>query len=106
MLHISMWSGLEHRGVLSSHENNTDSVSRPRKGGLKPDVPRNLPENIVCRASPISIAQLLGHASVGIVMTYAKSTDEARRDAIQKLEQFRQLHTTERTDTLNVQTVQ
>jgi integrase len=41
-------------------------------------------------ASPITVAQLLGHSSTGIVMTYAKTIDEARRDAINKLEQFRE----------------
>ncbi len=44
-------------------------------------------------ASPITVAQMLGHSSTGIVMTYAKAIDEARRDAIRKLEEFRQLHT-------------
>ncbi len=39
--------------------------------------------------SPVVIAHLLGHASVGIVMTYAKAIDAAHRDAILKLDEFR-----------------
>lgn len=31
-------------------------------------------------------AHMLGHSSAGIVMTYAKAIDEARRDAVHKLE--------------------
>ena len=38
------------------------------------------------------VAQMLGHSSTGIVMTYAKAIDEGRRDAIRKLEEFRQTH--------------
>jgi hypothetical protein len=35
---------------------------------------------------------MLGHSSTGIVMTYAKAIDEARRDAIRKMEEFRRSH--------------
>jgi integrase len=40
-------------------------------------------------ASPITIAGLLGHSSTGIVMTYAKAIEDARVDAIHKLEEYR-----------------
>ncbi len=43
-------------------------------------------------ASPLIVAQMLGHSSAGIVMTYAKAMDEARWSAIRKLEAFRQSH--------------
>jgi integrase len=39
-------------------------------------------------ASPITVAQMLGHSSTGIVMTLVESIDEMRRDAIRKLERF------------------
>jgi integrase len=41
-------------------------------------------------ASPVTLAQILGHASTGIIQTYAKVLDEFRRDAIKKLEEYRQ----------------
>jgi integrase len=40
--------------------------------------------------SPITIAQLLGHASTQIVPRYAQVLDENRLDAIKKMETFRQ----------------
>ena len=46
-------------------------------------------------ASPITVAQMLGHASTGIAMTYVKVINEARRDAIRKLEEFRESHKAE-----------
>jgi hypothetical protein len=33
---------------------------------------------------------MMGHASTGIIQTYAKVLDEYRRDAVKKLEQYRQ----------------
>jgi integrase len=41
-------------------------------------------------ASPVTLAQILGHSSTGIIQTYAKVLDEFRRDAIRKLEEYRQ----------------
>jgi integrase len=41
-------------------------------------------------ASPVTLAQILGHSSTGIIQTYAKVLDEFRRDAIKKLEEYRQ----------------
>jgi integrase len=41
-------------------------------------------------ASPITVAQMLGHSSTGIVETYAKAIDEFRREAIRKLENYRE----------------
>ena len=41
-------------------------------------------------ASPITVAQMLGHASTGIVQTYARVLDDVRKDAIRKLEEWRQ----------------
>ena len=40
--------------------------------------------------SPIVVAHLLGHSNTSIVMTYAKANELAHRDAIAKLDQFRQ----------------
>jgi len=40
-------------------------------------------------ASPITVAQMLGHASTGIVQTYARVLDETRREAMRKLEEYR-----------------
>jgi integrase len=40
--------------------------------------------------SMLTLAQMLGHSSTGIVQTYAKVLDESRRDAVKKLEQLRQ----------------
>jgi integrase len=39
--------------------------------------------------SSLFIAQMLGHSSASIVGTYAKATDEYKRDAIRKLESLR-----------------
>ncbi len=39
--------------------------------------------------SSLFIAQMLGHSSASIVGTYAKATDEYKRDAIRKLERMR-----------------
>jgi hypothetical protein len=33
----------------------------------------------------------MGHSSTGMIQTYAKVLDEYRRDAIKKLEEYRQL---------------
>ena len=43
--------------------------------------------------SPITIAHLLGHSSTGILMTYVKAIDTVHRDAILKLDEFRQHET-------------
>ena len=40
--------------------------------------------------SLITVAHLLGHASTGVVLTYAKAIDVAQRDAVAKLDAFRQ----------------
>lgn len=40
--------------------------------------------------SPITLAQMMGHSSTGIIQTYAKVLDEYRRDAVKKLEQYRE----------------
>jgi integrase len=42
--------------------------------------------------SPVTLAQMMGHASTGIIQTYAKVLDEYRRDAVKKLEKYRQSH--------------
>jgi integrase len=57
-------------------------------------------------ASPITVAQMLGHSSTGIVMTYAKSIDDARRDAIRKMEEFRLSHETTLSVSQNSQVLQ
>jgi integrase len=36
------------------------------------------------------VAQMIGHASPGILQRYSKAIDEYRRDAIRKLEQMRE----------------
>ena len=36
------------------------------------------------------MVKMMGHASTGIIQTYAKVLDEYRRDAVKKLEQYRQ----------------
>jgi len=50
-------------------------------------------------ASPITVAQMLGHTSTGIVQTYARVLDDTRRDAVRKLEQLRQAHAVEGSET-------
>lgn len=40
--------------------------------------------------SLVTLAQMMGHSSTGIIQTYAKALDEYRRDAVKKLEQYRQ----------------
>jgi integrase len=40
--------------------------------------------------SPVTLAQMMGHASTGIIQTYAKVLDEFWRDAVKKLEEYRQ----------------
>jgi len=40
--------------------------------------------------SAVTLAQMMGHASTGIIQTYAKALDEARRNAVKKLEEYRQ----------------
>jgi integrase len=40
--------------------------------------------------TPVTLAQMMGHSSTGIIQTYAKVLDEYRRDAVKKLEQYRQ----------------
>jgi hypothetical protein len=42
--------------------------------------------------SPIFVAQILGHAGVSILNTYARTIDEFKRDAIHKLEDLRDNH--------------
>jgi integrase len=39
--------------------------------------------------SDLFVAQMIGHASPTILQTYAKTTDEYRRDAVHKLEEMR-----------------
>ncbi len=41
--------------------------------------------------SPVFVAQMLGHSSMSILNTYAKTIDEYRRDAVRKLEALRAL---------------
>ncbi len=38
------------------------------------------------------VAQMIGHASPGILQRYSKAIDEYRRDAVRKLEQMRETH--------------
>jgi integrase len=40
-------------------------------------------------ASPIFVAQIIGHSGTNILSTYARAIDEFRRDAIHKLENLR-----------------
>jgi integrase len=47
-----------------------------------------------CEIPPITLAQLIGHSSTGIIQTYAKVVDQSRRDAIKKLEEYRRLNQT------------
>jgi integrase len=49
-------------------------------------------------ASPMTIADLLGHSSLQVVQTYAKVLVDARRDGIKKLEQLRQSHESRSTE--------
>ena len=39
--------------------------------------------------TPVTLAQMMGHASTGIIQTYAKVLDEYRRHAVKKLEEYR-----------------
>jgi integrase len=41
--------------------------------------------------SPVTLAQLLGHSSTGLLRTYALAVDKGRRDAIKKLAEYRLL---------------
>jgi integrase len=43
--------------------------------------------------SPVTLSQMMGHASTGIIQTYAKVLDEYRREAVKKLEEYRQSKT-------------
>ena len=43
--------------------------------------------------SPVTLAQMMGHSSTGIIQTYAKVLDEYRRHAVEKLDGHRQAHT-------------
>lgn len=45
-----------------------------------------------CEIPPITLAQLIGHSSTGIIQTYAKVVDQSRRDAIKKLDEYRRSH--------------
>jgi len=40
--------------------------------------------------SPVTLSQMMGHSSTGIIQTYAKVLDQYRLDAVKKLEQLRQ----------------
>jgi site-specific recombinase XerD len=40
--------------------------------------------------SPVTVDQMLGHSSTGIIQTYTKVLDETRRDAVKKLDAYRQ----------------
>jgi integrase len=42
--------------------------------------------------SPVTLSQMMGHASTGIIQTYAKVLDEYRRHAVEKLDAHRQAH--------------
>jgi len=37
----------------------------------------------------LTVAQMIGHSSLGILQVYSKAIDEFRRDAVRKLENFR-----------------
>ena len=50
--------------------------------------------------SSLFIAQMLGHSGPSIVGTYAKATDEYKRDAIRRLERMRDAHTPHQSTTL------
>ena len=39
--------------------------------------------------SAVTVTQMLGHSSTGIIQTYAKVLDEFRRDAVKKLDEYR-----------------
>jgi integrase len=47
--------------------------------------------------TPVTLAQMMGHASTGIIQTYAKVLDEYRRDAVKKLEEYRRSKVTDET---------
>ena len=40
--------------------------------------------------SPITLSQMMGHSTTGIIQTYAKVVDENRRDAVKKLGRYRE----------------
>jgi integrase len=65
-------------------------VSALTKGGIPYFPWYNLRHTFASRLAPLIVAQMLGHSSAGIVTTYAKAIDEARREAICKLEEFRE----------------
>ena len=50
----------------------------------------------------LTVDQLLGHKTPGILPTYAKVLDEHQRDAIKKLEEYRQSKVTEATTVVDV----
>jgi integrase len=52
--------------------------------------------------SPVTLAQMMGHASTGIIQTYAKVLDEYRRHAVEKLDAHRQLQTLTTVTNLNL----
>jgi integrase len=43
--------------------------------------------------APVTLAQMMGHSSTGIIQTYAKVLDEYRRHAVEKLDAHRQVQT-------------
>lgn len=57
-------------------------------------------------ASPLTIADLLGHSSLQIVASYAKVLDDTRRDGIKKLEQLRLSHESRSTESQAEPTLQ
>jgi site-specific recombinase XerD len=54
--------------------------------------------------SLLTLSQMIGHSSTGIIQTYAKVVDEQRRDAVKKLEQYRQSQVVDETTPLDMNT--
>jgi integrase len=54
--------------------------------------------------SPITLSQMMGHSTTGIIQTYAKVVDEYRRDAVRKLEEYRQSKVVDQTATADTNT--
>jgi hypothetical protein len=55
-----------------------------------------LPGETEAGVSPIFVSQIMGHANVSILNTYARAIDEYRRSAISKLESLRENQDTQR----------
>jgi site-specific recombinase XerD len=55
--------------------------------------------------SDLSVAQMIGHNSPGILQKYSKAIDEYRRDAVRKLEGMRAEYAIQRHESAKITTV-